>query len=166
MQITAVDAQVARGNNHVELGVVLTLQQRHHLTQTGVTAGQYRSRDVIAVSLRSRDAPRPERNAATRTDQRTPGTWRLSGRWMSPPVGGVRLGRTTEGGPAGAPRSPDRRDSARWTSDGPRHRDVPGSPGSGWAGGASGAAAAMVQRHATTTHPRAALPKGDGRAAR
>jgi hypothetical protein len=71
VQITAVDAQIARGNNHVELGVVLTLQQRHHLTQTGVTAGQYRSRDVIAVSLRSRDAPRPERNAATRTDQRT-----------------------------------------------------------------------------------------------
>jgi hypothetical protein len=42
VEITAVDAQIARGNNHVELGVVLTLQQRHHLTQTGVTAGQYR----------------------------------------------------------------------------------------------------------------------------
>jgi hypothetical protein len=41
VQITVGHAQVARGDDDVELGVVLPLQQRNHVTQTGVTAGQH-----------------------------------------------------------------------------------------------------------------------------
>ncbi|MGH9062218.1 MAG: hypothetical protein ACRDZY_22315 [Acidimicrobiales bacterium] len=38
--------------------------------------------------------------------------WRRRGDRVFPPWGGARLGRITDSGPAGAPRSPDRRDPA------------------------------------------------------
>ncbi|MGH3823727.1 MAG: hypothetical protein ACRDRA_13000 [Pseudonocardiaceae bacterium] len=133
VQITAAHVQVAGGDNDVEFGVVLALQQRHHVTQTGVTAGQHR----FQCGHRGGSPSTVGGGAARRAG---------AGCGVSPPVGGARLGRTTEGGPVGAPRSPDRRGPV---AEDRQHRGDRGDGDRitrvGRAGEASSAAAAVVQ---------------------